>query len=101
VWLRRPRGGVWCALVVFRAELSRHASREDAIAHVLAGGLAALSAHWILRGIDEDGDQIVCIQEANAHSVTVVLDFYPIPGVPTLTITSSELADGSWTLHRC
>lgn len=94
------RGGSWCALVVFGAELGRHATREAAIAQVLSEGLASLAERWtLLRGDDDEG-RIVCIQEANAHGVTVALDFYAMPGVPTLTIAAADVAAGIWRLRR-
>ena len=46
-------------------------------------------------------DQVVCIQEATVDAVTVALDDYSLPGVPTLTITSAQLAAGEWELERC
>ena len=94
------RDGSWCALVVFGAELGRHTTRDEAIAQVLADGLAALADRWTLLQRDDDAGQIVCIQEANARSVTVALDYYSMPGVPTLTIAAADVAAGIWTLHR-
>jgi hypothetical protein len=93
------RNGSWLALVVFGAVLGRHSTRSDAVDQVLSEGLASLAERWTLRHT-EDGDQIVCIQEANEHIVTLALDYYSMPGVPTLTITRKELESGSWTLHR-
>ena len=45
-------------------------------------------------------EQVVCIQEANPASVTVALDYYSLPGVPTLTISSAQLESGEWELRR-
>lgn len=95
-----PRDGSWRALVVFGALLGVYDSRQDAVEQVLTEGLAALSERWMLHGDAQDGDQIVCIQEANAHEVTLALDYYAMPGVPTLTISRAELDDGTWTLTR-
>jgi len=44
--------------------------------------------------------QVVCIQEANADSVTLALDYYSLPGVPTMTITVQQLTAGEWELVR-
>ena len=93
------RGGVWCALVVFGASLGCHSTREDAVAQVLSEGLASLAERWTLQSAD-GAAQVVCIQEANEQTVTVALDYYSMPGVPTLIITSSEFADGRWSMHR-
>jgi hypothetical protein len=90
--------GAWHALAVFGEELGRHESRDDAVDHVLADGLASLAERWVLhRGDDE---QIVCILEANDRTVTVALDYYAMPGVPTLTLTVDDLLAGRCRLRR-
>lgn len=94
-----PVGEQWLALTVFGGELGAHPTRDAAVAHVLAEGLASLAERWTLRGIDGD-DEIVCIQEANPDSVTVALGYYSLPGVPTMTITTAELESGRWQLRR-
>jgi hypothetical protein len=94
------RDGSWYALVVFGAVLGRHSTREDAVAQVLSDGLASLAERWTLVRDDDGSSQHVCIQEANARSVTVALDYYSMPGVPTLTIAAAEIAAGTWSLHR-
>jgi len=86
-------------LTVFGAELGRHDDRDAAVEHVLTEGLASLAERWTLRHPDGD-EQVVCIQEANPASVTVALDYYSLPGVPTLTLSSVQLASGEWELHR-
>ncbi len=91
--------GRWRALTVFGGELGTHGTREAAVDQVLAEGLASLAERWTLRGSDGD-DEIVCIQEANAESVTLAIGYYSMPGVPTLTITAADLANGTWELHR-
>jgi hypothetical protein len=93
------RGGQWSALTVFGAELGRHDRREDAVEQVLTEGLASLAERWTLRRRDGE-DEVVCIQEANAATVTVARGYYSMPGVPTLTITAAQLADGEWELRR-
>jgi hypothetical protein len=32
--------------------------------------------------------------------VTLALGYYAMPGVPTLTVTASEIAAGEWNMHR-
>ena len=91
--------GSWCARVVFGASLGCHSTRADAVAHVLSEGLASLAERWTLQGPD-GAEQVVCIQEANEQSVTLALGYYSMPGVPTLTITSSEFAEGRWSMYR-
>lgn len=93
------RDGSWLALVVFGAVLGRHPTRSDAFDQVFSEGLASLAERWTLQHTD-DGDQVVCIQEANEQVVTLALDYYSMPGVPTLTITRKELDAGAWTLRR-
>jgi hypothetical protein len=95
------RDGTWFALVVFGAVLGRHSTREAAVAQVLSDGLASLADRWTLRrGDGSSEDEVVCIQEANAQTVTLALGYYSLPGVPTLTIQVSEIAAGEWSLHR-
>jgi hypothetical protein len=94
------RDGTWFALVVFGAVLGRHSSREEAVAQVLSEGLASLAERWTLTRGDGSSDEVVCIQEANARTVTVALGYYSMPGVPTLTITASQIAAGEWSMCR-
>lgn len=94
------RDDCWAAMVVFGVEFGRHDSREQAVDHVRSGGLAALADRWTLHGADGADAQVVCIVEATPHAVTVALDYYSMPGVPTMTITTAELADGTWILQR-
>jgi hypothetical protein len=91
--------GRWLALTVFGAALGAHDDRQAAIDQVSSEGLASLAERWTLRGGDGE-QQIVCIQEANADSVTVALDYYSLPGVPTLTITRDEIDSGDWEFRR-
>lgn len=94
------RDGTWCSLVVFGAELGRHATREDAVAHVLSEGLDALADRWTLSGRDDESEEVVCILEANARTVTVALGYYSMPGVPTVTIPASDIVAGGHVMHR-
>lgn len=90
----------WRALTVFGGVLGAHATRDDAERQVLNDGLSSLADRWTLSD-DESGDeQIVCIQEANPDGVTLALDYYSLPGVPTLRLATSELSGGRWTLRR-
>lgn len=93
------RDGTWIACTVFGAVLAEHPTRDDAVADVLAQGLASLAERWTLRRDGAD-DEIVCIQEANPESVTVALGYYSMPGVPTLTIPVDDLRAGAWQLQR-
>ena len=94
------RNDQWCALNVFGAVLGTHSSSEEATNQVLDEGLASLSNRWILRNSASGDEQVVCIQEANAQKVTLALDYYSLPGVPTMTITAEQLATGEWELRR-
>jgi hypothetical protein len=93
------RDGTWSALVVFGAVLGHHTTRDDAVDHVLSEGLSSLADRWTLGGADHAAE-VVCVQEANEHTVTLALGYYSMPGVPTLTITRGELDTGVWTLRR-
>jgi hypothetical protein len=90
----------WRALTVFGGQLGVHERRQDAERHVLDVGLSSLAERWTLVDATSDEEQVVCIQEASPAGVTLALDYYSLPGVPTLTLTRDELADGHWQLHR-
>jgi hypothetical protein len=93
------RAGEWYALTVFGAELGRHHARQSAVDHVLAEGLASLAERWTLRHGDSGEEEVVCIQEANPAAVTLARGYYSLPGVPTLTITTAQIASGEWAMY--
>ncbi len=93
------RDGSWLALVVFGAVLDRHSSRGAAVDQVLSEGLASLADRWTLQSA-ASSEEVVTVQEANEHGVTLALGYYSMPGVQTLTITRDELDAGIWFLHR-
>lgn len=92
------RGGTWRSLAVFGAQLGEHDDEQAAVDHVLEHGLASLAARWTLESPGEE-PEIVCIQEANEHGVTVALGYYSMPGVPTLRISRAELRPGRAHAH--
>lgn len=94
------RGDAWCALAVFGVVLGRHDDRDAAVQQLLTEGLPCLAERWTLRDGSTGNEEIVCIQEANPASVTLALDYYSMPGVPTLTVTRNELDTGRWQLLR-
>jgi len=94
------RDGRWLALTVFGAALGAHDDRDAAVDQVLRDGLASLADRWTLRNGATGDEEVVCIQEAGADTVTLALGYYSLPGVPTLTITIDQLAAGEWTLVR-
>jgi hypothetical protein len=89
----------WHALTVFGASLGVHPTQLDAEEHVTSDGLASLMDRWILTDHVGSSEQIVCIQEAHPGAVTVVLDYYALPGVPTLRINRLQLDAQRWTLR--
>ena len=89
------RGDLWCSLTVFGGLLGEHAHRTDAEVDVIARGLASLSERWRLTDSDQGSDEVVVIQEVRPGCVTVALAPYSMPGVPTRTITTDELATGT------
>lgn len=93
-------GDGWDATTVFGAVLETVADRDDAARIVREHGLASLAERWLLIGGPGGDEQIVCIQEASPAGVTLALDYYSMPGVPTLRITRDELAAGHVTLRR-
>jgi hypothetical protein len=94
------RDGRWLALTVFGAVLGSHGDRAGAADQVLDEGLSSLAERWTLRDGATGDEEVVCIQEVNGEGVTVARGYYSLPGVPTLTITTDELAAGAWALHR-
>ena len=95
-----PDGGGWTARTVFGGVLGTHADRGAAERHVLSEGLASLADRWTLRHGATGEEEVVCIQEANPRSVRLARGYYSLPGVPTLTITTAQLAAGEWSLAR-
>ena len=92
-------GGSWLALTVFGGDLGVRASYDDAVRAVLDDGLPSLAEHWILTGPGVDGEQIVCIQNASPSSVSVALDYYSVPGTPSMTLAAADLRSGIWSLR--
>lgn len=93
-------GERWQAVTVFGGELGRHDDRDDAERQVLEDGLTSMAERWTLTDHDSGEARVVCIQEANPASVTLALDYFSLPGVPTLTLTRRDLDSGRWTLGR-
>jgi hypothetical protein len=91
----RLNAGGWHALTVFGGRLGVHPDQETAIAHVHDQGLASLAERWWYRPDPSAEWQVVCIQEASTDAVRIALDFYSLPGVPTVTLTRQELASGT------
>lgn len=94
------RADGWHSVAVFGGTLGVHDSRFDAETMVRVGGLASLAERWMLRSRTTDEEQVVCIQEASPEGVTLALDYYSLPGVATLQISSVDLTDGDWALRR-
>lgn len=96
----RERDGRWEALAVFGGLLDTADSAEHAERLVRDTGLAALAERWLL--VDGPGadEQIVCIQEASPEGVTLALDYYSMPGVPTRRVPRTRLDSGEVQLRR-
>jgi hypothetical protein len=91
----RPLDGAWVALTVFGGTLGTHATRTAAEDHVHAEGLASLAERWMFRPDPAADWQVVCIQEANPDSVRLALDYYSMPGVPTVVVSKDQLSSGA------
>ena len=87
-------------MTVFGGRLGVHDRCEDAEREVLEVGLAALAERWTLIDASSGDEQVVCIQQASPSEVTLALDHYSLPGVPTLTISRDDLTNGCWRLER-
>lgn len=94
----RPDADGWEALAVFGAVIERVPSRSQAERIVLDRALPALAERWLLERPGHD-EQIVCIQEASPDGVTVALDLYSMPGVPTLNIDRDQIDSGDVILR--
>lgn len=95
-------GDRWQALTVFGGVLGEYEDDDVAVRHTLNDGLASVADRWMLSDAESGEEQIVCIQQMSPDEVTLALDYYSLPGVPTLTIATSDLAPGArWQLRRC
>ena len=83
--------GVWHATSVFGGRLASFERASEATDHVLSTGLASLAERWWFREGPDSEWQVVCIQEASPDSVTLALDYYSMPGVPTITLSRHQL----------
>ena len=81
----------WQALTVFGGVLDEFSSRSDAEVFVLERGLSSLAEHWLY--LNDCEWQVVCIQEASPDMVRIALDYYSLPGIPTVTLTRAEAVD--------
>lgn len=96
----RAHADAWQAVAVFGGLICTTDSEHAAIQAVRDTGLAALAERWLLITKSDPEEQIVCIQEASPDGVTVALDYYSMPGVPTLRITRAEIDSGERLLRR-
>jgi hypothetical protein len=94
----RPHEDGWEAATVFGVAIELLSTRSEAEVIVLERALAALAERWLLERPGHD-EQIVCIQEASPDGVTVALDYYSMPGVPTLRIGRDQLDSGDVILR--
>lgn len=94
----RPHADGWEALTVFGAVIERPSTQSEAEAIVRDKALAALAERWLLERPGH-AEQIVCIQEASPDGVTVALDYYSMPGVPTLRIGRNQVDTGEVVLR--
>ena len=91
-------GDAWRALTVFGGVLGRHDAASAAEQQVRDEGLASLAERWMYRADRSAEWQVVCIQEASPQSVRLALDYYSMPGVPTVTLSRADL-DGAAQLE--
>ena len=92
--------GRWEAVAVFGSRLKWTSSRAMAEQIVREIGLASLADRWVLTSRLDGREQVVCVQEASPNGVTVALDYYSMPGVPTLRITREQIDGGEYSLRR-
>jgi hypothetical protein len=92
------RDGRWAALTVFGVSLCEFDAAADAHRDVLARGLAVLADRWTLTDGASGDSQVACIQQASPAEITLALDYFSLPGVPTITVTADDLTSGRWIL---
>ena len=84
----------WHALTVFGGLLATVESRGAATDIVHRRGLASLAERWYWWSHTAREWQVVLPQEASPVRVRVAIGCYSLPGVPTATITTDDLAAG-------
>ena len=94
----RPHTEGWEALTGVGVVIEFLSSQSEAEVFVRDRALAALAERWLLDRPGHD-EQIVCIQEGSPDGVTVALDFYSMPGVPTLRIGRDQIDSGEVILR--
>lgn len=92
------RDGRWSAVTVFRVSVGEWDTEAEARDDVHHRGLALLSERWTLTETATGRSQVSCIQQASPAEVTLALDYYSLPGVPTITIPAADLTNGRWSL---
>ena len=90
----READGSWSACTIFGAVLAAGLTQAEATNFVLDNGLAALSEPWAFIASPGEEEQVVRIVEASPSTVRLALDFYSLPGVTTVTLTSADLENG-------
>jgi hypothetical protein len=96
----RAEGDTWQALAVFGGLIGTADSERAAEELVIETGLSSLAERWLFTTASAPDEQVVCIQEASPDGVTVALDYYSMPGVPTQHITRAEIDNGNCVLRR-
>jgi hypothetical protein len=86
------------ALTVFYGVLGEFSTSDDAQRQVTARGLASLHERWEFRVAPDTEWQTVLIQEARPGWVRLVLGYYSLPGVPTVTVEVDEACDAELRL---
>jgi hypothetical protein len=92
--------GRWRSLTPFGGALGDHDREQEARRHVAELGLRSLADHWTLTDRSTGEQRVVCIQQASPSEITLALDYYSLPGVPTLTIATEDLGTGRWQLDH-
>jgi prolyl-tRNA editing enzyme YbaK/EbsC (Cys-tRNA(Pro) deacylase) len=87
--------GAWQALTVFGGTLGERTDRASAEQLVHERGMSSLADHWYYRATPTDAWQVVVLVEAHPGRVRIALDYYSMPGVPTVDVTAADLAAGA------
>lgn len=81
---------------MFGATLRVHPSPLEAADHLREHGLSVLTELWLYRAdLDEDSEgEVARIVEASPAGVTIVVDYFAMPGAPRVTLTPDDIIAG-------
>lgn len=86
-------GDDWLAVTVFGAWFARFDDGAQARDAVRESGLDVLARRWQYRASIDEEWEVCCIVEASPQSVTIVVDYYPMPNSPRVVLAANRARD--------